>query len=113
MELALYFLAAYGLLSLILTLWYEFTNRRSWIFVVLISDPAKVEGELRSFLADYPVYKTVPKKVVLIWKNQEYSLRKQLEKEFPGVEFREYMGGHTLEEIFHEQEQGKVVVFEC
>ncbi|WP_041367141.1 hypothetical protein [Natranaerobius thermophilus] len=113
MEFVLWFLAAYGFLNLIYNIWCDITSRRAWTFVVFVSDPDKAEGELRSFLAECPGYKSLPHKVVLIWNYQDNQLRDQLQREFPGVEFVEYLGDRTLDEVFHDNDPGRIVVLEC
>ena len=112
-EFLLWFLAAYGFLTLVVSLWHDLTNKRSWMIAVFISDPNKAEGELRALLSELPAYKNAPSKVLLIWRDKDKWLKPQIKKEFSGVEVEEYIGERTLEDVFGEKDCGRIVVIDC
>ncbi|OWZ84908.1 hypothetical protein [Natranaerobius trueperi] len=113
LDFIIWFLAAYGLFNLIVTIWEEISNRRKWTFVAFVNDPKKAEAELRSFLAELPAYKTVPTQIILIFKEADASLKPRLQREFPNIKVEEYIGEKTLEEVFGKEDPGRVVVLDC
>ena len=112
-EFVLWFFAAYGVLSLALSIWHEVNAKRAWACIVFVSNPEKAEGELRSFLAELPNHSSPPHKIILIWQREENTLRYHLQREFPHVEVEEYVGDRTLSEVFQRDAHGKVIVLEC